>query len=478
MRLSYPRSFFKLLSIGFAVVALPLVLVLVGNAVSIRHLAERGQEAIVNAATLTQASRALVDTLTSLERAARQYAVLGDTGLRDAVLEQHRRFVELAGQLESVAETASARQELASIVAEEAAIVAVIETQPAGAPFTLGNELGRFAPLAEKAQVMLDHNSSAVQAAAESLRQVATDASSLIYRQLAVLLPMTILVVVGFTYLLGRPVTQIDHAIRALGEGRFADRISVSGPADLEQLGDRLDWLRRRLVLLEEQKNRFLRHASHELKTPLTALREGSDLLGEGAAGPLTPAQEEIARILSDNSRRLAGLIDDLLRYSAAEFQQTPLHLTPCRPAEVIAGVAAAQALALGAKRLQLDIDAEDFVIDADGERLRLIVDNLLSNAIKYSPEGASIRIDAHRDGDRAVIEVADAGPGVSPIDREHVFEPFYQGRIAAASAVKGSGLGLSIVREHALAHGGSVELDDREGGGTRFRVILPTEHQ
>lgn len=478
MRLSYPRSFFKLLSIGFAVVALPLVLVLVGNALSIHHLAERGQHAVFSAAKLTQASRALVETLNSLERAARQYAVLGDSDLRDALREQHRRFGELAGQLDALAAAREQREALAAIAAEEAAIFEALDAHAPGGPFAAGDELARFAPLAEAAQKMLDSNSNAVQAAAESLQQVATDASGLVYGQLAVLVPVTILVVGGFTYLLGRPITQIDQAIRALGEGRFAERIEVAGPADLEQLGHRLDWLRLRLVQLEEQKNRFLRHASHELKTPLTALREGSDLLNEEAAGPLTPAQKEIARILSDNSRRLAGLIDDLLRHSAAEFQQAPLHLTPCRPAEIVAAVAATQSLAFAAKRLRLDVHIDNFVLDADIERLRVIVDNLLSNAVKYSPDGASVRVDARRDGDRAIIEVTDAGPGISPGDREHVFEPFYQGRIAAASAVKGSGLGLSIVRDHALAHGGRVELDDNAGGGARFRVILPLAHR
>jgi two-component system sensor histidine kinase GlrK len=481
MRLSYPKSFFKLLSIGFAVVALPLVLVLVGNAVSIRHLAERGQQAVFNAAKLTQTSRELVETLTSLERAARQYAVLGDAGLRENLRQQHRRFGELTQQLDALAAPAGERQqELAAIVAEEAQLFTALDARAPGKPFAASatDELTRFTPLADSAQKMLEHNSNAVQAAAESLQQLAAEASGQIYGQLAVLVPVTILVVVGFTYLLGGPIREIDHAIRGLGEGRFAERIEVSGPADLKQLGHRLDWLRLRLAQLEEQKNRFLRHASHELKTPLTALREGSDLLSEEAAGPLTPAQKEIARILRDNSLRLAGLIDDLLRHSAAEFQQTPLRLSACRPAEIIAAVAATQALPLAAKRLRLNVNTDDLLLDADTDRLRIIVDNLLSNAIKFSPEEATIAVRAYREGSDAIIEVADDGPGISPDDRERVFEPFYQGRIAAASAVKGSGLGLSIVREHALAHGGSVELVDRAAGGALFRVILPIEHR
>ncbi|MCM2289262.1 MAG: HAMP domain-containing histidine kinase, partial [Sulfuritalea sp.] len=227
-----------------------------------------------------------------------------------------------------------------------------------------------------------------------------------------------------------------------------------------------------RLMQLEEQKSRFLRHVSHELKTPLTALREGSDLLAEQAAGPLTPQQEEIVRILRENSLHLRRLIEDLLSYSAAEFQQASLKLQTIDPRDFAAHVVAKHELALASRKLALQADIGDFALVADGERLRVVLDNLLSNAIKFSPLGATIALSWKSEDGNALLEVADEGPGVAPEDRERIFDPFYQGGARGESAVKGSGLGLSIVREHVLAHGGRIEL--LPGSGARFRVVLP----
>src|SRR5207344_925316 len=115
-----------------------------------------------------------------------------------------------------------------------------------------------------------------------------------------------------------RPIAAIDNAIRQLGAADFSRPIAVRGPEDLRYLGRRLDWLRRRLEEFETQKNRFLRHLSHELKTPLTALREGAELLNDQVAGPLAPPQRQVVAIMRDNGIKLQRLIEDLLDYQRA----------------------------------------------------------------------------------------------------------------------------------------------------------------
>ena len=109
-------------------------------------------------------------------------------------------------------------------------------------------------------------------------------------------------------------------------------------------------------------------------------------------------------------------------------------------------------------------------------DKIRAIVDNLLSNAIKYSPRSGQVAIDLFTEGNNAVLDVVDQGPGVDPEDRPRIFESFYQGKPAPEGRIKGSGLGLAIAREYALAHGGRIELLDRADGkrGARFRVWLP----
>ena len=141
----------------------------------------------------------------------------------------------------------------------------------------------------------------------------------------------------------------------------------------------------------------------------------------------------------------------------------------------VIRRVADDQGLALRAKNLKLAIDARNVTLAADFEKLRIILDNLMSNAIKFSPPGGTVSIAARTNGAHLELDVGDEGPGVAPAERPHIFDPFYQGAQVAEGRVKGTGIGLSVVREYATAHGGSVELvDARQAAGAHFRVRLP----
>lgn len=466
LTLRYPRSFVKLLSMGFALVALPLLIGLIGNAITIRRLAAQSQQTVYQAVQVTQASRSLREKVSSLERVARQYLVLKDPALRQAYDQLHEGFVETGQRLMALPLSEVQRQELDQLLSEERSVFAAV-----GAGSQREVAAG-FDDLAKLAGSLLNHGSEGIEREVGSLRTLAGDAESVVYGQLLALLPVALVLVLGFSYLLARPIAELDQGIRGLGEGRFDRKIAVSGPEDLEQLGRQLDWLRLRLMQLEEQKSRFLRHVSHELKTPLTALREGSDLLAEQVAGPLSAQQEEIVHILQDNSIQLRRLIEDLLSYSAAEFQQSSLKLQTLDPRDLAAHATEKHRLAISAKNLALQVEVADFVLVADGERLRVLLDNLLSNAVKFSPSGGTIALTWKAEDGSAVLEVADEGPGVAPEDRERIFDPFYQGGARGASAVKGSGLGLSIAREHVLAHGGRIEL--APGPASRFRVVLP----
>ncbi len=142
-----------------------------------------------------------------------------------------------------------------------------------------------------------------------------------LFLQSALLVPLTLVVVLAVTFWIGRPLRQIDRAISELGRGTFSHAIEVSGPLDLERLGRQLEWLRQRLLDLAQERNRFLRHMSHELKTPLANIREGTDLLMDGAVGELESGQREVTAILRDNGIKLQRLIENLLSFSAWNSQ-------------------------------------------------------------------------------------------------------------------------------------------------------------
>ncbi|MCE2999226.1 MAG: histidine kinase dimerization/phospho-acceptor domain-containing protein [Betaproteobacteria bacterium] len=127
-----------------------------------------------------------------------------------------------------------------------------------------------------------------------AMRQAVARSQRVTLWQMLALFPVALLLAAGFTMLIARPVRDIDLALRCMGCSDFASPVGVSDPRDLQLPGRRIEWLRHRLSELQQQKNRFLRQVSHELKTPLTALREVSELLSERALGPLTSGQQEV----------------------------------------------------------------------------------------------------------------------------------------------------------------------------------------
>lgn len=474
MRFYYPRSFLKLLAVGFTLVALPLVFALVNNAISIDRLANRSQQAVYQAVQATQSSRRLVELLTAMERSARQMVILGDPALLDTYALNRKQFLATAGEFGTLPFDSEQKQALDAIVRDEAAIYAVLSGASAD-PAQQAKAVEGFIGLADRAQAITVRSNELIDREVEAMRATAAQAQRIMLWQLLALIPVVLFLAIGFTILIARPIRQIDSAIRRLGGGELNTAVEVAGPEDLQYLGQRLEWMRRRLVDLDQQKNRFLRQMSHELKTPLTALREGAELLSDEVVGKLSPEQREIAEILRYNSIELQKLIDDLLSYGASQFHKTALELKPVEVRHIINRVADDHRLALRAKGVKLDIEARDVTLAADFEKLRIILDNLMSNAIKFSPPGGTVSIAARANGAHLELDVADEGPGIAPADRPHIFDPFYQGAQVAEGRVKGTGIGLSVVREYATAHGGSVEVVDEAGRrGARLRVRLP----
>jgi two-component system sensor histidine kinase GlrK len=212
---------------------------------------------------------------------------------------------------------------------------------------------------------------------------------------------------------------------------------------------------------------------SHELKTPLANIREGTDLLMDGAVGELGTDQREVTTILRDNGIKLQRLIENLLSFSAWQSQSLGLELSEFKLRPLVKQVLENQQLTLLAQRVRLDMRVDDVTLYADRGKLRLVLENLLSNAIKYSPRGGEIHLVAQAKDEELVLDVADSGEGIPAAERAHIFDAFYTGK-PSSSSVKGTGIGLSVVMEFVSAQGGSVEVCDGEYPGAHFRIRIP----
>ena len=469
----YPRSFLKLIIAGFLLVALPLIFAIVNNAVSIHEIVQRSQRTVQQAVEATKASGILIEQVTVMERSVRQFAALHDTTLLEAYENARGNFLATAQRMGTFRLDTEQTSQLRTLKQREVEINTSVEAARQR-PAALTPLLSEFGALAGRAGALDDLGARVVEREVAAVQGMAESVQNFIMWQLVALVPVALFIVVGSIILISRPISQLDAAIRKLGEGNFETRIEVQGPQDLQHLGRQLEWMRLRLIDLEEQKSRFLHHVSHELKTPLASLTEGTDLLADQVVGQLTPAQHEVAAILKQSTQRLHRLIEDLLSYHSAQFQRSALAPVPVPLAELIARAGQHHRLTMANKGIRFQVDCPSLVVEADREKLAAIVDNLVSNAVKYSPEGGRVRVQARVAALALTIEVSDEGPGIAIDERERVFEPFFQGSAPYRSAVRGTGLGLAIVKEFVTAHQGSVEVVNDDRPGTRIRVRLP----
>jgi two-component system sensor histidine kinase GlrK len=461
--------------VGLALIAVPLLVALLTAVLQIRNLADTGTKIVIQGVAGARASQALFGQIASLERTARLYDVLADPKLLDLYRTQDERLSTTREQLHSQATSDAPRQTLEKLGVLQGSIrFTVMSTPPGASAATASNLSSRFTQLSALVERVAQQSNAQVDMEVAALEEQTQEARKRLLWQAAPLLPLAVIAVFVFTLGVGRPLRQLDRAISELGQGTFTNQIEVSGPHDLERLGGQLEWLRQRLLELAHERNRFLRHMSHELKTPLANIREGTELLMDGAVGELDSNQREVAAILRENGIKLQRMIENLLSFSAWQTSSVGLEATEFRLRPLVKQVLENQQLTLLSQRVRLDVRVEDVTLVADRGKIRLILENLLSNAVKYSPKGGTIHLRAHAAGAQLVLDVADSGPGIPPEERHHVFDAFYTGRAARTTPVKGTGIGLSVVLDFVAAHGGNVQIVDGEFPGAHFRITMP----
>jgi two-component system sensor histidine kinase GlrK len=460
--------------VGLALIAVPLLIAILTAVLQIRDLADHGQKIVIQGVSGARASQALFGQIASLERTARLYEVLADPKLIELYRTQDERLSATREQLHAQA-TSDARTTLEELGALQRSIRNTVMSTPAGTGAAAAADLAsRFTQLSELVERVAQQSNAQVDTEVAELEEQTLTARRRLLWQAAPLLPLAVIAVFVFTLGVGRPLRQLDRAISELGQGTFTNQIAVAGPDDLERLGGQLEWLRQRLLELAHERNRFLRHMSHELKTPLANIREGTELLMDGAVGELDSNQREVAAILRENGIKLQRMIENLLSFSAWQTSSVGLEATEFRLRPLVKQVLENQQLTLLSQRVRLDVRVEDVTLVADRGKIRLILENLVSNAVKYSPKGGTIHLRGRTSGPHLQLDVADSGPGIPPEERAHVFEAFYTGRAARTTAVKGTGIGLSVVLEFVAAHGGTVQIVDGEFPGAHFRITMP----
>jgi signal transduction histidine kinase len=279
-----------------------------------------------------------------------------------------------------------------------------------------------------------------------------------------------------------RPIAALTASAKEVTETRDPSHHMPRPPVEdevgelaetLEQMLRSLDAARSEREQAMQQQREFVADASHELRTPLTSVLANLELLQASLGSPGQAEDREIVDSALRSSRRMSRLVSDLLLLARADAGRMAAHKRV--DLAEIAGDAALEAMPLmGARRFVIDND-RPLRVEGSADELHRMILNLLDNAARHTPDGATIELRLSQQGDDAVVEVADDGPGVPEAMRTQIFDRFVRGEGPADTARgTGTGLGLAIVSAVAASHGGTVEASESASGGALFRARIP----
>lgn len=217
---------------------------------------------------------------------------------------------------------------------------------------------------------------------------------------------------------------------------------------------------------------------THDLRNPAGAILTALEVISDDRSGPLTPDQQEVLDLIRLSADRMLGLIDSYLDFAKMDAGYLRVNLAEADLCEVVgagSGLARVQCHARS-QALVLDLPPDPVPAHIDGERFSQVLENLLSNAVKYTPEGGRIVVQLRQEGDRAVIRVSDTGIGIPAGELPALFTKYHRVPGEATRGIRGTGLGLLIVKEIVEAHGGMVRAESEGvgGKGSTFTVIIP----
>jgi heavy metal sensor kinase len=270
-----------------------------------------------------------------------------------------------------------------------------------------------------------------------------------------------------------RPIERMTARAAAIDLDRIEERVAVPATGDeVARLATTLNAMLERIEGGVREQHRLVADASHELRSPLAAMRAEIDV--SLRADDLAPEARDVLESAREEVDRMGRIVDDLLVLASIDEGRLELLPEPLDLGEVARRTARALEPLAAAREVTLAVGGPPARVTGDGEQLVHGLRNIVENAIGFSPAGATVRVTTWARGGEAGVTVSDEGPGVDPALRERVFDRFFRADPSRARATGGGGLGLAIAREIAIAHQGRVWVDAADGGGSAFTLAAP----
>lgn len=456
---------------GFSLVALPLIFSLIYSAIKVNSLSKQGTQAIFSVAHIIKTNRELNTARIKMERFASQYVVLKDDELKTAY---HEQSSVINSTLDSYINTetefslnviskkfADKVNEINQEMTDESPLLSRLQ-QHFSSLATLNNEINIAS------NHFIEHQAMKIKTSGEKVSNILLNS--------LIIIPLVLLIAIFFIRFITKPLNKLVHKISQIEHGNFNEKITVSGSTEIANITNALELMRTRLHALELQKSSFIRHISHELKTPLAAIRESAELLYDNSVGELNPAQQEISQIMRASVTKLQKLIEDLLNFNVVLDSTSLQDSEKLVLSAEIETVLLERKLQIKRKKLNLNRNIRNIVVYSNRKQLNVILDNILSNAIKYSPDNTAISIEAKIQNNELFLNIADQGIGIPKEQHLKVFDAFYQGKPPEDKTIKGSGLGLTIVKELVMRLNGKIQINSQvtPPKGTSIMLNLP----
>jgi len=272
---------------------------------------------------------------------------------------------------------------------------------------------------------------------------------------------------------LTKPLRRLTGATERLAQGHLDERVSIESSDEIGNLAESFNEMADSLEKSEKTKQQMIADISHELRSPLTAVRSTLEGMRDGL---MTPSQETFAS-LHNRILLLTRLVNDLHQLALADAGHLSIHPMPILIGELVDSISETVGVQIEDSGIEYVVDVEPDLppVNADAHRIEQVLLNLLGNALRHTPKGGSLSLSVARtDQDRILISMQDSGPGIRPGDIPHVFDRFFRADVSRTGEGSSAGLGLSIAKALVEAHGGRIWAENVHGNGACFRFTLP----
>jgi len=468
----------KLTLLGFTLVALPLVIALLYSALQVDRLSHESENAILNTAQLIAVNKILGSSVSSMERFASQYLVLKEQELYTRYQQHHVKVMNIL-QKQFVQTDDKQLSQISTRFYQQAIEIEQRLSPDFLSKLTLVQLQSLFKQVVITEKLLNLRINELVNLQAQSLKSSTVKVQKTLLKSLFII-PITIVIAIFFIVVITKPLKKLTQKIQRLERGEFEQKVTLNSSPEINEIVEALEVMRVRLHALELQKSSFIRHISHELKTPLAAIREGAELLYDNSVGQLNDAQQEVSDIIRNSVNRLQCLIEDLLDFNivldSTSLQDSEVLDIPA----IVESVIADRKLDIKRKDLTIVKEIDNVAISSNARQFSVVIDNLLSNAIKYSPQSGLIHITSKYVNQALHLSLTDQGSGIIAEQLDNIFDAFYQGEAPIDSQIKGSGLGLTIVKELMMRMNGSIVVNSKvrneinSESGTSIFITLP----